>query len=374
MLSSIKHVSAPGRLLTRGLCAVLLIAFDITYALQADNSLLATSLLALLNLALLTELITGLRTHQRQRRAFEAQKSSLATQLPGLETGTAEDAQALIASVLAYSTRQEQARNAGLDALAPSLAQLTEYIEGQDHYNANQLNVLEQTRSAIEQINGGAQEILDVVEMICESTGETSASIEDASGKINATCGEITAQTRHLDAVESTLLTVGQQVTEIAGFLNVIEEIADQTNLLALNAAIEAARAGEQGRGFAVVADEVRNLAKKTRDATDSITHKIEGLNSSSEETRSLMSTAKTALLDSSAEVQSIGAIVDEINSAFSVVNEMMSGVKASCDQEFSSINQVTENLSSMADTAPPMQSGELCRSLDQQIAGLRTH
>ncbi|RBH37533.1 methyl-accepting chemotaxis protein, partial [Pseudomonas sp. MWU13-2860] len=96
------------------------------------------------------------------------------------------------------------------------------------------------------------------------SMQEASSSLEQIAGALNTTATVIN--------------TLGQRSQEIGGIVSVITSIAEQTNLLALNAAIEAARAGEQGRGFAVVADEVRNLASRTRQATDEISGMIHSI------------------------------------------------------------------------------------------------
>ncbi|WP_420235448.1 methyl-accepting chemotaxis protein [Pseudomonas sp. ABY48] len=106
------------------------------------------------------------------------------------------------------------------------------------------------------------------------SMDEASSSLEQIAGALNSTATVIN--------------TLGQRSQEIGGIVGVITSIAEQTNLLALNAAIEAARAGEQGRGFAVVADEVRSLASRTRQATDEISSMI---NSIQQETGNAIST-----------------------------------------------------------------------------------
>jgi len=140
-----------------------------------------------------------------------------------------------------------------------------------------------------------------------------------------------------------------QQSGEIFTIVNVIKEIADQTNLLALNAAIEAARAGEQGRGFAVVADEVRKLAERTTQSTQEIAHKIDKMQSS---TRNAVSSMGKAVLQASHGVQlanqAHSSIID-IKTEASRVVEVVDGISHSLQEQSAANNQIARNVENIA-------------------------
>ncbi|MBP5087500.1 methyl-accepting chemotaxis protein [Pseudomonas chlororaphis] len=167
------------------------------------------------------------------------------------------------------------------------------------------------------------------------SMEEASASLEQIAGALNSTATVIN--------------TLGQRSEEIGGIVGVITAIADQTNLLALNAAIEAARAGEQGRGFAVVADEVRNLASRTREATDEISGMI---NSIQQETGNAIATMEQGNvlmqegLSRNANVASALARIDEQSRS---AGQQFAAITTATQEQSSTATLLSSNLQSIA-------------------------
>jgi len=142
---------------------------------------------------------------------------------------------------------------------------------------------------------------------------------------------------------------LGESSKQIGEIISVIDDIADQTNLLALNAAIEAARAGEQGRGFAVVADEVRKLAERTTEATKQIANMIKGIQSETQE-------AVVAMNKGTEEVQSgieladkAGESLQQILASTRDLMDMINQIAAASEEQSSTSEQISKNVVSIS-------------------------
>ena len=201
------------------------------------------------------------------------------------------------------------------EGLATSVAQLSDSVSQQNESTAAMAASVEELAVSVTHISDSS----NAAQQISKTSREHAQNGGEVIGK---TVAGMVDMTKSLQATAMQVETLGQRSQEIGSIAGVIKEIADQTNLLALNAAIEAARAGEQGRGFAVVADEVRKLAERTGDATTEIANVISAIQTDTQKAVHEMSLV-VELANSNAEIarQAGGSIDDIQNGAAEVFN-----------------------------------------------------
>lgn len=227
-------------------------------------------------------------------------------------------------------------------------------------------SVSSQTASSASQQSDSASRMATAMEELSASIADVSGNADEAN-TISAKAGQlatdgyriitqsIEGMVRINDTVRKTssdISELGKNSQEISTIINVIREIADQTNLLALNAAIEAARAGEQGRGFAVVADEVRGLAERTSRSTDEIARMIETLQKGTEQSVKGMESA-VGLVDGGVDMANqAGTSMDDIRKSAEQVLEVVHTISNALREQATVSNDVAENVEQIAQMA----------------------
>ena len=204
---------------------------------------------------------------------------------------------------------------------------------------------MSQMTTAVHEINRSIHETANAAAKANNETATGNQLVTQTGQTIQGLSDEISASSAIINDVETESKTIGS-------VLDVIKGIAEQTNLLALNAAIEAARAGEQGRGFAVVADEVRTLAGRTQSATEEINQMIETLQNGSRKAVEAMNKsreqAQSAVDQADQTGDSIRTIADSVNE----INEMSEQIASAAEQQNAVSEEINRNIVSLNDTA----------------------
>ncbi|WP_285373412.1 methyl-accepting chemotaxis protein [Pseudomonas sp. lyk4-TYG-107] len=209
--------------------------------------------------------------------------------------------------------------------------EITSMAGAVEEFSATSLNIAD-NMGATQRL---AQENAQQTQIGRTSMDEASSSLEQIAGALNTTATVIN--------------TLGQRSQEIGGIVSVITSIAEQTNLLALNAAIEAARAGEQGRGFAVVADEVRNLASRTRQATDEISGMIHSIQQETGNAISTMEQGNLLMQEGLSRNANVASALARIDEQSRSAGQQFAAITTATQEQSSTATLLSSNLQSIA-------------------------
>ncbi|MFT4926069.1 MAG: methyl-accepting chemotaxis protein, partial [Phenylobacterium sp.] len=203
----------------------------------------------------------------------------------------------------------------------------------------------DQVAVAMNQMAGTVEEIAQSAANAADFALEASDEAKTGSQVIQRTIASINQLEDVITNTSTSLTELAREADNIGSILDVIRGIADQTNLLALNAAIEAARAGEQGRGFAVVADEVRNLAQRTQESTEQIHKLIERLQKGTRHAVTAMDQSRVFVESSMSEAASSGEALDRILVTVAKINDMNTQIASASEEQNTTAEQINQNV-----------------------------
>lgn len=226
---------------------------------------------------------------------------------------------------------------------------MSEDIQHQSTYSleqtSNQRMSIESLAAAISEMNSTIQEIAQNANSAADLAKDANTNVEEGHGIVRDSISQIQSLSEEMANAAQVIHELSEQSESIGGILNVIRGISEQTNLLALNAAIEAARAGEQGRGFAVVADEVRSLAQKTADSTDEIQKMIEQLQSGSRKAVDAINKGQESTNQTVESVDKAGTALVTIREAVEQITDMNFQVATATEEQSQAIDEMNENV-----------------------------
>jgi methyl-accepting chemotaxis protein len=284
-------------------------------------------------------------------RSFNRMGEALASMVAGIRSA-AQDVSARSQAMSALSRDAYQ----GIDQQSGEITSMAGAVE---EFSATSQNIADNMRSTERLASDNAQQT---------RIGRTSM---DQASEALVQIAEALEQT------STVINSLGQRSQEIGGIVSVITAIADQTNLLALNAAIEAARAGEQGRGFAVVADEVRNLAGRTREATNEISAMIGSIQSETNSAIATMEQGRQLMQDGLERNAKVAAALAQISEQSEAAGEQFAAITTATSEQSSTATVLSSNLQSIAQANGEQREvvanlAETARELDRLAVQLR--
>ncbi|RZK98874.1 MAG: methyl-accepting chemotaxis protein, partial [Rubrivivax sp.] len=238
---------------------------------------------------------------------------------------------------------------------------------------------MELVATAINEVTYGVQDVAKNAEHAASEMRDAQSQAQQGQVNIDSSLQQIDQLSGTISQAVEVIRTLSSESTQIGGVLEVIRSIADQTNLLALNAAIEAARAGEQGRGFAVVADEVRLLAQRTQKSTAEIQVMIERLQGHSEAAVKVISDSHSASQLTIEQAGQAGASLTAIGQALRNLNGLNASIASATLQQAHVVEDINQNVTQAAGLShstalAAQQSSEASvqlRGLSEQLDGL---
>jgi methyl-accepting chemotaxis protein len=233
--------------------------------------------------------------------------------------------------------------------VASAAEELSVTVNGTREAVRRQQSETDQVATAMNEMAATVQEVARSASHTAQSAQQADSAAADGSRLVREARGAITTLSSEIETTAGAVTELEQEVENIGTVLDVIRGIAEQTNLLALNAAIEAARAGEQGRGFAVVADEVRTLAARTQDATQEIRGMIDSLRSGAHHAVQAMGASRELTSQTVEKAEAAARALDEIVPTVARISDMSAQIASATEEQEAVAKEIDRNVTEIA-------------------------
>ncbi|KZX67836.1 chemotaxis protein [Vibrio sp. HI00D65] len=266
-------------------------------------------------------------------------------------------------------------------ALANQARQTASQAEERSARIQMQQDEINMVATAVNEMAAATQEIAGNADHTAQNSSEAVGACEHGTDQVTQTQSSIQNLAQEVQIATNVILELEEHGNSINAILSNIQGIAEQTNLLALNAAIEAARAGEQGRGFAVVADEVRVLSQRTHGSTQEIQQTIELLQGTTGKAVSIMNDSRTLAETSVDDANSAAASLTQIHAAVERISDMATQIASAAEEQASVTSEITRNTEGIRDVSNELadeahqaaeqaaQLSELSHELESEIS-----
>ncbi len=303
------------------------------------------------------------REAEQARKAMDEAEKARAAAAQASRQGMLEAAQKLEAVVERVTSASEE--------LSTQVEQSRNGAELQRKHSGESAESMEEMNSAVLEVAQRASET-------AASSDNAKSKAQEGSEVVHQVVDAINMVQNQTESLKKNMNTLGSQAQEIGQIINVITDIADQTNLLALNAAIEAARAGEAGRGFAVVADEVRKLAEKTMSATTEVSQAIQAIQAGASTSLEGMDKAAEAVNQATGLAERSGTVLEEIVRIVETSADQVRTIASASEQQSEASEKMTKAIDEIniisVDTAEAMAQSSLAFvELSEQAQTLQT-
>ncbi len=234
---------------------------------------------------------------------------------------------------------------ASSEQLASAVEETAATVEESNQNLTIQQNETTQLAAAIHEMSVTAQEVANNTQQAADAAQEAHHETSEGYQLVTAAVEEVQGLSKEVENVSHIFSVLNESSASITGVLDVIKSVAEQTNLLALNAAIEAARAGEQGRGFAVVADEVRSLAQRTQESTGEIESLLTSFQNDAAKAQTVVTASQEKAQTTSEKASGIKTMLDKISQAITTINDMNYQIAGASEEQVAVNEEVNRNV-----------------------------